>query len=251
MSMTIRTPAQLKYDLIEIIRWYEEQNPRGHQPQLGPSEIGSVCDRQIGYRLAAVPIVNKDFDPWPSIVGTAVHSWLDDAVTQWGQAHDSQDWITETGVHIDEFVKGRSDLYNIERAMVIDHKSAGPDLMKKYRKEGPPPGYVIQVQVYGLGYEKKGYPVKKVALAFYPRAGWLKDMYVWVADYDRSVAEKAMARVYQIAQKLMDLEILKESNGHRWEQVEATPSNACGFCSWYQKEGDLEIGANRDGCPGR
>ena len=43
----------------------------------------------------------------------------------------AKDWITETEVHIDEFVKGRLDLYNIEPAMVIDQKSAGPDLMKK------------------------------------------------------------------------------------------------------------------------
>ena len=237
----------LKTDLIEIVRWYERQNPRNSQPQIGPSEIGDICERRIGYRIAGIPACNESFDPFPAIVGTALHTWLDDAVTAWNRTHGTREWHTETSVQMDQFVKGRSDLYNKPRAMVIDHKSVGTDLMKKYRRDGPPPGYVIQVQVYGLGYEQQGFPVKKVALAFYPRAGWLKDMYVWVTDYDRSVAQRALARMYGIAQQLMDLDILKQS--HRWDEVPATPSNSCGFCPWYDQ--GREHGADHTGCPGR
>jgi hypothetical protein len=241
--------ASLKQDLIEIIKWYDKQNPRSAQVQLGPSEIGDPCDRRIGYRLAGIEPVNVDFDPFPSIVGVALHSWLDEAVQAWCKAHESRAWLTETPVELGPFIRGQSDLYNTERAMVIDHKGVGPDLMKKYRKEGPPPGYVIQVHVYGLGYEQKGYPVKKVALAFYPRAGWLKDMYVWVQDYDRSIGQRAIDRMYRIAQNLISLDVLKQS--HRWEQVPATPSNSCGFCPWYDKRRDVDQIADDRGCPGR
>src|SRR5262245_11881364 len=86
---------ELKQDLIESVRWYERQNPRAAQLELGPSEIGDPCDRRIGYRLAGIPAVNTEFDPFPSIVGTALHSWLDDAVQAWCQKHDSKSWLTE------------------------------------------------------------------------------------------------------------------------------------------------------------
>jgi hypothetical protein len=130
---------------------------------------------------------------------------------------------------------------------VIDHKSCGPDVMKKIKKEGPPPGYVVQIQCYGYGYEKLGFPVKKVALAFYPRAGWLRDMYVWTADYDRSVAEAALQRLYGIARTVLEYDVLNKS--HQWKYVEATPSNSCGFCPYYQPSMDGD--ADATGCPGR
>ena len=239
----------LKTKLIEMVRWAEKQNPRSKQVAIGPSEIGDQCDRRIGYRIAQVSACNTEFDQWPATVGTAVHSWLDDAVQAWMGEHDDPSWATETTLSVTEFVEGHSDLYSHQHQAVIDWKTAGPDVMKKIRKDGPPPGYMIQTHIYGYGFEQKGWPVKKVALAFLPRAGWLKDMYVWSADYDRSVAEAALTRLYGIARKVVSLDVLKQS--HRWEQIEATPSNACGFCPWYDPGRDLERGADETGCPGR
>ena len=239
----------LKHKLIEMILWADKQNPRSRQVKIGPSEIGDQCDRRIGYRIAQTPACNTEFDPWAAIVGTALHSWLDDAVHLWMQAHDPVEkaWSTETALSVGEFVEGHSDLYSHEHHAVIDWKGAGPGIMKTIRKEGPSPGYMIQTHIYGYGFEQKGWPVKKVALAFLPRAGWLKDMYVWSADYDRNLAISALNRLYGIARRLMELDILKK--GHLWEQVEATPSNACGFCPWYDAGRDQ--GADETGCPGR
>lgn len=238
----------LKSKLIEIILWFDKQNPRSKQVAIGPSEIGDQCDRRIGYRIAQIPKCNTEFDPWPAIVGTALHAWLDKAVQAWTQDQGDQvHWSTETTLSMSEFVEGHSDLYSHEFQAVIDWKGAGPDVMRKIRKDGPPVGYMIQTHIYGYGFEQKGWPVKKVALAFLPRAGWLKDMYVWSADYDRSVAESALTRLYGIANRLMSLEVLTQS--HRWDQVEATPSNACGFCPWY--DAGRERGADATGCPGR
>lgn len=242
---------RLKEQLVEIIKWHEFNSPRSMQKRIGPSEMGDPCDRRIGYRVAEVPEVNRGFDPWAAIVGTSIHSWLDDAISAWVTKTGNKAWLTETPVTLDGFIKGRSDLFNVDEACVIDHKGAGPSTMKKMVKEGPGPGYVVQVQLYGYGYEQLGYQVKKVALAFYPRAGWLRDMYVWTADYDRDVALAALDRVSRIASQVIELEILKESNGHRWEQVEATPSDYCGFCPWFVSNRSLEMGANNSGCPGR
>jgi hypothetical protein len=240
---------RIKNHLISMIKWADRENPRSKQQEVGPSEIGDPCDRRVAYRIAGVPEVNTDFDPWAAIVGTAIHSWLDEAITAYTQAHLSKDWITETPVTLSEFVKGRSDLYWVPEDCVIDHKGAGPDVMKKLLKNGPGPGYVIQVQCYGYGYEQLGYPVKKVALAFYPRAGWLRDMYVWTADYDPSVAVAALTRLSAIATELLNRNILSESN--RWSEIPAEPSNSCGFCPWYQPDRDPEKRATASGCPGR
>ena len=105
------------------------------------------------------------------------------------------------------------------------------------------------MNLYGYGYVKQGFPVRKVALAFYPRAGWLKDSYIWIDDYRPEVAEAALARLYTIARQLMDLDLPQAA--HRWEQVDAVPSNVCGFCPWYAPHKTPEEGASDTGCPGR
>lgn len=239
----------LKRQLTEIIRWADKQNPRSQQVAIGPSEIGDPCDRRIAYRLAEIPEVNTEFDPWAAIVGTAMHSWLDDAVSMWMRAHDSKDWLTETALSINSFVQGHSDLYSVEHQAVIDWKGAGPTVMKKVQANGPSDGYIIQTHIYGYGYEKAGMPVKKVSLVFLPRAGRLRDMYVWSADYDRSIAERALKRLFEIALNVVTLET--SIHPHIWEQIDSVPSNGCGFCPWYSSMKDKEEGANDRGCPGR
>lgn len=241
----------LRSKLTDIILAYEKKNPRGHQVKLGPSEIGELCDRRIAYRLAAVPECNE-VDPWPAIMGTAVHTWLQDAVSSWmSDTGDLGSWHIEKTLHIDQFIEGHSDLYSVDLHAVIDWKSMGPNVLKKTRTEGPAPGYIIQAHVYGYGYEQAGYPVNKVALACLSRAGWLKDMYLWTADYNRSLAEAALARVYGLARQVLSLNLLKESHTSQWDLVSATPSNSCGFCPYYDPGRAHDRGADGTGCPGR
>lgn len=241
---------KLKTELIDIIRWADSQNPRSAQKELGPSEIGTPCVRRLAYRLAEIEPVNTGFDPWAAIVGTAIHAWLDQAISMWCAEHGGTcDWLNEKALPFGEFAKGRSDLFQVSSGTVIDHKGAGPDVMRKVRRDGPPPGYVAQVQLYGLGYATLGYDVKRVGLAFYPRAGWLKDMYVWVTEYDQDVANGFIERMYATARILHGLNIIESP--HRWEQIDATPSNDCGFCSMYDPGRDAERGADDTGCPGR
>jgi hypothetical protein len=240
---------QLKHQLIEMIQWADRNSPRSLQKRIGPSEVGSVCDRQIGYRLAGIDECNVNFDPWPAIVGTSLHAWLEGAVQRWSATHGSNRWITETNVPVNELISGTADLFDIETGTVIDHKGAGPDVMKQVRAEGPKPEHRVQVQLYGLGYENTGRIVKRVAVVYYPRSGWLRDCYVWVAPYDRDTAYRALDRLPKISQDLLSKDIL--ANPHRWEQVPATPSKSCGLCPWYDPGRDIERGADQTGCPGR
>ncbi len=240
--------SMLRAQIMEMVVWAEKQSPRSQQVEIGPSEIGSLCDRRIGYRLAQIEPCNDGFDPWAGIVGTAIHSWLDDAVNQWMSAHNSSAWSTETTLFINDFVKGHADLYSKQHEAVIDYKTVGPDVMKKMKANGPPLGYQIQTHVYGRGFEAIGMPVKRVCLVFLPRAGWLKNMYIWSADYNRELADLAMARIQLIAQQVLELDTLTYS--HRWEQVTGVPSNDCAWCPWYNPGRDKERGADAEGCPG-
>ena len=238
----------LKGQIMDMVKWAEKQSPRSQQRAIGPSEVGTLCDRRIGYRLAEVPRCNTEFDPWPSIVGTSVHSWLDRAVTAWMKAHSSDAWQTESKLMIDQFVEGHADLYSHEHKSVIDYKTVGPDVMRKIRKDGPPLGYQIQTHVYGYGFEQQGQPVEKVCLVFLPRAGWLKDMFIWCAPYSREVAVTAMTRVQLIATQVLKLNTLTYPD--KWNEVDAFPSNDCGFCPWYNP-GRENNQADDQGCPGR
>ncbi len=239
----------IKDHLIEMIKWADRTAPRSLQREIGPSEISAICDRRIGYRIAEVPEVNLETDPWAAIVGTAIHAWLESATTRWGIAHGDDTWRAETVLHVDELVTGRSDAYWCAPDCVIDYKGIGSDKLHRVRMHGPPEEYVTQVQLYGYGFAREGYPVKKVALVFIPRSGWLRDIFPWTDDYRPEVAQRALARLRQIARQVIDLDIL--NNGHRWEDLTPTPSNACGFCPWYNPDRDLERGASELGCPGR
>lgn len=239
----------LKTQIIDMVKWAEQQEPRSRQLLIGPSEIGTLCDRRIGYRLAQIPTCNNDFDPWAAIVGTAIHSWLENAVSTFMSSHGQYNWHTESRLMINEFVEGHADLYSVEHKSVIDYKTVGPDVMRKIKKNGPPLGYQIQAHVYGYGFEQHGNPVERVCLAFLPRAGWLKDMYVWCADYSRELAEAALNRLQDIAQQILDLNALMYPN--KWNDLEAVPSNDCAWCPWYNPGRGAEHGADNEGCPGR
>ncbi len=239
---------ELKVKLLEVIRWRDRGNPRSHQVNIGPSELSSPCDRRIGYRLAGIPGMNVMLDPWPAIVGTAVHDWLEHAFLSWLRSHDKE-WITEQRLTLSQDVTGRSDLFHIPTGAVIDWKGTSPDKMKKIKANGSPDNYKTQIQIYGWGYQRLGYTVNKVALAYFPRAGNIKDLYVDAFDFDPTVGPSMVARIPYIATNLLRLDVLGQP--HRWEQMDSFPSHDCGFCPWYNPSRSPEMGASDQGCPGK
>src|SRR3990172_1195390 len=64
---------KLKDDVQKIIRRTDDDSPRSRQKRIGPSEIGDSCARKIAYRLLETPEMNRVRDPWPAVVGTAIH----------------------------------------------------------------------------------------------------------------------------------------------------------------------------------
>lgn len=241
---------ELKQELSEIILWNERTSPRSLQRAIGPSELGAACDRQVAYRIAGSEPVNIWSDPWPAIVGTAIHNWLEVAINRYQQQVGDRGWLTELNVQPDPIVRGRSDVFNRITGTVLDHKSTGATTMRKLHKGEPPsPGYITQIHLYGLGHERAGRQVNRVALIYYPRSGWLDDAFVWQEPYNRDIAMKALDRMYRIGFQLLDLDI--ENNPSAFQLVTATPGDACVWCPMFNKSLDPDVTASEKGCPGR
>lgn len=238
---------ELKRELVDIITRAERSRPRSKQVELGPSDLGSVCDRRIGYKIAEIPEVNGFLDPWTVFVGSAIHTRLQECIDNLEDVDQKGRYVTEMSAPLDPLIPAHIDLYDTRRKWVIDHKSTTSDSIKKLKAgEDINPGYIIQVQLYGLALTNLGHPVEKVALAFYPRAGRLRDLFVHVEDFDPDIARVAWQRPYDIATLLTDLNVL--DNPAAWQQVPAVASTACGLCPWYDP--NRLSPADDSGCPG-
>lgn len=237
---------EMRDDLIDIVKWKYNNATRSLQTALGCSEVGHPCDRRVGYKMAGIAHANHNADPWPAVVGTAIHTWMETAVNDYQAAHSLKRWVTELEVHPSPLVKGHTDLYDRDRKAVLDWKFPSPDNLKGMRKNGPSDQYMIQVHLYGLGHVRAGREVKRVGIISLGRQGWLRDLYVHTVPFDQAVAEQALERVYALGRKLNEIDIL--SHPELWDDVEAKPDkHLCTFCPWFVRNA---LTADDKGCPG-
>lgn len=242
--------SELKATLIEMVRHADRTTARSMQRAIGPSEVGDECMRRIAYTLLGSARANTMTDPWFAIIGSSVHDWLAHAIDKWDAAHgriktDERRYLVEHRVTANAAgidVSGTCDLFDVETGTIIDHKIVGPTALKTYRSSGPSNRYRTQVHVYGLGMEQQGRTVTTVALAFFPRNGYLDDLYVWQEPYRRDVAEAALSRVASIG-------TMTSALGASWAAaIPAVAGSGCVYCPFYAPHIDLPDGT---GCPGR
>ena len=239
---------QIKREITAVIRWASESSPRSLQALPGPSELGDPCDRKLAYRLAGSQVFNTTPDPLASVIGTGLHSWLEQAILRYAQTFGDSTLVPETRVQIDPLIAGTSDLYHRGFAAVVDYKGASSDVIDDAAKNGPQPGYKVQAHLYGYGYEHAGLKVEYVTIVYIPRAGTLKGMYVWGEKYDPQIAIDALARMYRIGEDLLTL----GDDPERFDKIPSTPSSkSCWFCP-YRAGSHLLSGAAtpEHGCPG-
>lgn len=237
-----------------VVRQYADHRPRTLQVHLGPSELGVACDRQIVGKLVREPRTNHVVDPWPSFVGTACHSALDDAFTLDNQLTyasssmpDGVRWFTERKVDTG-LATGTADLYDVHERAVLDHKCLGETTMAKVRSaEGPPRKYVAQLGLYGLGYIREGRQVDRVGLIAWPRTGSSLDgVFVWEKAFDGEMVELLAEVRTDTARRRMWAEAVT-TGAARLEDVPREPSHdECYFCPFYRPEAVDGQG----GCPG-
>jgi hypothetical protein len=195
-SLAGSSPWASRYaaEIRRVVLEHAARAPRTLQQHLGPSELGVACDRQVAGKMAALPSTNHVVDPWASIVGTALHAWEAEAFDADNLRSGVLRWVTEQKVTPHPDHPGTADLYDALEQAVVDHKNLGPSSLDKIRKGGTsavtgkpiigPRHYRAQLFMYGLGYVLLGLPVRKVAIAAYPRtASTLDGLYVRDEDF--------------------------------------------------------------------
>lgn len=219
----------LRGTIIGVVRNASNNAPRSLQKSIGPSQVGTPCDRQLAYEMdGTAPNREAYSDPWPSIVGTATHAWLDKAFTADNARLVAEGkvprWHLERRVHVGFGLQGSCDCFDELTGTVLDWKILGNTTYAKYTKEGPSETYRVQAHCYGLGYVQAGFDVKKVGIGFFGRAKRLNDLHIWSEDFDINIALRALARMRNV-QTLLD-------NGGNPRMLKATPGAACFFCNF-------------------
>lgn len=209
--------------------WNYENRPRGRSSQahLGPSELGSECDRKLVYRLKGVQATSYGGGvKWAASVGTGVHTQME-AMTTWLDGGRGRFLVEHHVTIIEGELEGTLDAYDRMRKRVIDWKSPSMRATRKYKLEGVGQQYYIQGQIYALGLAMQGETPKDIAIVMVPRdaASLEQGIHVEVFDYLPSVAHKAVDKF----KRLRDLALTVSSP----LEVDATPTNLCSYCAWY------------------
>lgn len=224
--------SQKAHDIIDLVHRFDQTRPRSTQVHLGPSELGTECDRQVVYKLLGLPKTNHVSDPWPAIIGTSVHTWLAEAFTQ---DNTENRWMVEHQVTPFDDHSGTADLYDVVDKIVYDHKVVGESTLSTIKAQGPSRKYQAQLGLYALGYLRAGFPVDKVALIIYPRAASLKNLYVWERALDADLTQ-LVYNVIQDTRRRKDLAFLTSQNLIALDKVPKTPGKECYFCPFYRPE---------------
>lgn len=176
------------------------EDNRSAQTTLGPSEIGTSCDRRLALSLMRTPPVNPGGDGWAAAVGTAGHAFLAEMFV-WANA-DTGRYAVEVPLEFpSRYVpKGTGDLLDRTLCAFLDHKFMGGWSLNKLSTQGPSETYRVQVHTYAYGARLKGEDINRVAIIGWPRdKSSLDNLYVWDEPYNPQVARDALARVDRIA----------------------------------------------------
>lgn len=264
-SSTGSSPWAARYsvEIRRVVLEHAARAPRTLQQHLGPSELGVPCDRQVSGKMAAMPATNHVVDPWPSIVGTALHAWEADAFDADNVRSNVLRWVTEQKVTPHPDHPGTADLYDALEQCVVDHKNLGGSSLDKIRKGGPgntigPRHYRAQLFMYGLGYVLLGLPVKKVVIAAYPRTGSSIDgLYVRDEDFTsdgftllpepRALLEQVFA---DTARRKGQAEALLNGSLAFPDVPSAADDDDCYFCPFYRPEAARKPELLASSCPG-
>lgn len=201
--------AQLR----QIVEHDISNDPRTLQTALGPSEVGTACDRCLIHMLAGDK-GNEIGVPWLPALGRAVHESYELAVNRHmlneldtGVRDFGEEWITEGAVMVGDIdgepITGHSDVFHKPSGTVVDYKVVGTTTLKKIRADlsGVSLTYKRQGHMYGRGWARAGYTVRAVAIWFVPRNGFtLSQGRVWSAPYDEQVAVDALDRATRFKQ---------------------------------------------------
>lgn len=240
--------AQYAVTLRRIVTTHANNAPRSLQRFLGPSELGSPCDRQVAGKMARLTYTNHVADPWASIMGTAGHMWMEKCFDAENIRAAMFRWVTERRVYPHPDHSGTGDLFDLYESAVVDWKFLGSTTLPKLRNDGPPRRYFVQILLYALGWRLLGLPVKRTVLVAWPRTkSTMDDMYVW----DHEIVPADALLIDQVFRQTEARKIFAAGIAEgriALHDVPATPSDdECYFCPFYRPEAAR---GGPVGCPG-
>jgi hypothetical protein len=220
-------------DLCQVIVQHQRQSERSIQVEIGPSEIGTACERRLALALLGSKRPNVSRDEWAAIVGTACHKVAAEAFIAHNDSLSrsgySPRWLVEQEITIRPGLFGHCDLYDLVTHTVIDHKFPGATAIRKYKTNGHPgQQYQWQAHLYGYGWANLGMPVATVGIMFYPRSGVLRDAFLWTEPYSPAIAAMALARVDDL---LMGMN-LAETKGAILDDFMLALRRNTEYCNW-------------------
>lgn len=249
--------ASIAARLKELFYAYDNRKTsdnRSAQVTMGPSEMGTPCDRRLALSLMRMPPVNPGGDGWAAFVGTCIHAGLEQ-MFMWADAGTGRFAVEQRLEFGNVFVpKGTADLIDRVLLMVLDHKCQGRWSRNKLKTQGPSPTYRIQAHVYAYGARLRGEKIEKIAIVSWPRdEASLEDLYVHVEDYDPLIAKRAFERVERIGAEVEEKKALLVSPGDEEAELalkakvsaEFTVADDCRFCPFFLPNAkDITRGCN-------
>lgn len=239
--------AEIAVMVKEMFYQYTNRSRRSQQKTLGPSEIGTPCDRRLVMRLLGAPRINPGGDNWASWVGTQIHTGLE-GMFKWADAGQGR-FATEQRLSFPSELVPRGTLDLLDRVlfMVDDHKAMGEWSLNSLRTKGPSSVYRTQLHVYAMGARQRGEKVERVGLIAWPRdKSNLDELYVWTEPYDPQIARDALARVDGL--KALADKMTADGSSPREIAEAASIQDDCRYCPFHMKDAtDLSNGA----CNGR
>lgn len=231
---------QLLADLKQVIVNADRMRPRSQQRQLGPSGVDPHCQRRLAYALAAsrgphpTPEQtghNRYSDPMPSIMGTALHSWLEDAVKADNQRLGYVRWIPEQQVEVRPGLTGCCDVYDLLTDTALDWKLLGAASYAKVLKHGVSHAYRVQRHLYGRGWVNHGLPVKYVGNVILCRAGSLQKIHLDREPYSDTFVNDVFTRIDDTEDLMRRYKVECDPAG--FKNIPTTPDDDCEYCPWW------------------
>jgi hypothetical protein len=171
-------------ELIKAVTSTSKGSSRSQQREVGPSEIGG-CRRKVWLKLQGVEQTNTETLRLASIMGTAIHTYIQ-------EAFERQDPFKERYILEGEFtaagIRGHVDMYDKEKNEVIDWKTTKKSNLTYF----PSKQQRWQVQLYGFLIRESGLPVDNVTLVAIARDGDERDIVYHTEPYDAEVAAEAI-----------------------------------------------------------
>lgn len=247
------TPPSTVATMRDVLADLDASRPRSQQTALGPSELGTPCQRQIAMKLAGIPRQLPDSrPPWAPMQGTAIHTLMEEALRFHNQQLGRERWIIEERLHMDAEISGSGDAYDTDHAMVVDWKYVGATALRKVKRKTVPneqlvsPDYRVQAHLYGYGHARAGRPVKWIRLVLLARSHNYDDSAEWTEAYNPEIAIRALDRYYATQDLIGPNGLNLAANPKLWPVVPAAPGDACTWCPFRRAGGP----ADQTGCPG-